>query len=614
MAQNVFFKKGLLANLPESHVAGTFYVTTDERAMYLDIDDSTRIRLGDFIQVAAVANLPVDGASTTALYYCVEENILAKWDGEDWVQINKQPTAEEMKELLGLDALAYKSKVEEADLDEALKEKVNAAAEGNHSHLNKDELDKIAEGDVEKWGIAYEHSQTDHAPADAQANVIESVKVNGTALEIKDKAVDIMVPTGALADKDEVAKTDLAEALVAEIDGKVKSVAAGDASITIGGSTTEPTVAVKLSAADGNALTLAEDGLKVIATKVEASEVNGNIKVDGEEVTVYTHPDKHVAADIEDFAIEVAKVKVTNAGAADTAAHADAATKVDKALTVKIGGADVVFDGSDEKTVDIDTAIQGAKDYAKGLVDEIPAQIDYAVKVTAREDVEGDDHSAFKHYVFEQCGEEIGHIDIPRDLVVSSGSVGTVTEADVPYAGAVVGDKYIELVIANQDEHLFVPAKDLVDIYTAKDGATEVQVAISNKNEISATLVNKGITEAKLADEVTAKLNKVWEETGVAAGLVEGLANGQVKTNKEAIEAINNETTGILAQAKADASNKDTVILGEAQGYADTAKADAIADAEGKINALAGEGNTSTVKKNAEDIADLYEMLTWGEF
>ena len=77
MAQNVFFKKGLLANLPASYSAGTFYVTTDERAMYLDIDDSTRIRLGDFIQVAAVANLPTEGASTSALYYCVAENILA---------------------------------------------------------------------------------------------------------------------------------------------------------------------------------------------------------------------------------------------------------------------------------------------------------------------------------------------------------------------------------------------------------------------------------------------------------------------------------------------------------------------------------------------------------
>lgn len=45
------------------------------------------------------------------------------------------------------------------------------------------------------YDAAYTHSQTAHAPADAQANIIESVKVNGTALKVADKAVDVTVPT-----------------------------------------------------------------------------------------------------------------------------------------------------------------------------------------------------------------------------------------------------------------------------------------------------------------------------------------------------------------------------------------------------------------------------------
>ena len=45
------------------------------------------------------------------------------------------------------------------------------------------------------YDAAYAHSQVAHAPADAQANVIESVKVNGAALTITDKAVDITMPT-----------------------------------------------------------------------------------------------------------------------------------------------------------------------------------------------------------------------------------------------------------------------------------------------------------------------------------------------------------------------------------------------------------------------------------
>ena len=47
----------------------------------------------------------------------------------------------------------------------------------------------------------------------AQVNVIEKVKVNGVEQTITDKAVDIKVPTGALAELDEVAEDNLSAAL-----------------------------------------------------------------------------------------------------------------------------------------------------------------------------------------------------------------------------------------------------------------------------------------------------------------------------------------------------------------------------------------------------------------
>ena len=226
------FLRGNVANLPQTATAGALYFTKDE-GIYLGMEDGSYHRYGDFITVADVNSLPVAGAHETCMYYCIKENILAKWDKSKnegnggWVQINKQPTAEEMKTLLGLGDLAYLSEVSEDNLDADLKAKVDLA----HSHtFNEDELNKIAEGDVEKWGEAYAHSQADHAPVDAQANVIETVKVNGEALEITDKAVNITIPE---------------------------------------------------------------------STKVEASETNGNIKVDGEEVTVYTHPEKHTIAEVD---------------------------------------------------------------------------------------------------------------------------------------------------------------------------------------------------------------------------------------------------------------------------------------------------------------------------
>ena len=54
----------------------------------------------------------------------------------------------------------------------------------------------------------------------AQVNVIETVKVNGVAQSVTEKAVDIAVPTGALASKDKVAEADLETALANKINAK----------------------------------------------------------------------------------------------------------------------------------------------------------------------------------------------------------------------------------------------------------------------------------------------------------------------------------------------------------------------------------------------------------
>lgn len=50
-----------------------------------------------------------------------------------------------------LGSLASKSTVSETDLDKELKDKVNAVAEGNHSHSNKTVLDGITSEKVSEW-------------------------------------------------------------------------------------------------------------------------------------------------------------------------------------------------------------------------------------------------------------------------------------------------------------------------------------------------------------------------------------------------------------------------------------------------------------------------------
>ena len=84
-----------------------------------------------------------------------------------------------------------------------------------------------------------------------------------------------------------------------------------------------------------------------------------------------------------------------------------------------------------------------------------------------------------------------------------------------------------------------------------------------------------------------------FDPAGTAEAKVKALAEGQVQGNTDAIAAINNETTGILAKAKEYADGKDSAI-DEAKAAADAAQADvdALVDetegSKGRIPVLEG--------------------------
>lgn len=67
MSENtpVKFKKGKLADLPETKEVGTFYVTTDTSGLYIDISDSERIRIDE--EVTKVSQLENDSGYLTAV-------------------------------------------------------------------------------------------------------------------------------------------------------------------------------------------------------------------------------------------------------------------------------------------------------------------------------------------------------------------------------------------------------------------------------------------------------------------------------------------------------------------------------------------------------------------
>lgn len=69
-----------------------------------------------------------------------------------------------------LGSLANKNSISENDLDSALKEKVNAAADGNHSHSNKAVLDGITAAKIAAWDGKANVYTSDTQPTGMTAN------------------------------------------------------------------------------------------------------------------------------------------------------------------------------------------------------------------------------------------------------------------------------------------------------------------------------------------------------------------------------------------------------------------------------------------------------------
>ena len=107
-------------------------------------------------------------------------------------------------------------------------------------------------------------------------------------------------------------------------------------------------------------------------------------------------------------------------------------------------------------------------------------------------------------------------IDIPKDFLVKSATLETVTTANVPYQGAVVGDKYIDFVINAKDasetaEHIYLPVNDLVDVYTAGNGLTEsnneFSVVVDSNNANGLSVGANGVALAVATDSTAGAMS-----------------------------------------------------------------------------------------------------------
>lgn len=108
-------------------------------------------------------------------------------------------------------------------------------------------------------------------------------------------------------------------------------------------------------------------------------------------------------------------------------------------------------------------------------------------------------------YTIKQGGVAIAPtIDIPKDMVVESGSIVGGTWSGNAFTPGTGSGKALALVIANGGGTVYINVADLVDAYTGGSSST-ITVSISGTNQITASIVAGSITESLMnAEFVTA--------------------------------------------------------------------------------------------------------------
>lgn len=188
--------------------------------------------------------------------------------------------------------------------------------------------------------------------------------------------------------------------------------------------------------------------------------------------------------------------------------------------------------------------------------------------VTMDIDEDGEtEHKSVKCYTLRQGDKLIGHIDIPTDLVVQSGSVVVATEEDKALDEAVIiGETYIKLVITNQEKPIYILVKDLVDLYTV-DNTNTVNMTIDG-TEIKADVrisSAEGNTLEVREDGLYVNVPEI-EMPGITAEGDEGITlTGAYENDDHVIKATTNisKELGNIIELKSDgfyATHPDIVI------------------------------------------------------
>jgi len=206
-----------------------------------------------------------------------------------------------------------------------------------------------------------------------------------------------------------------------------------------------------------------------------------------------------------------------------------------------------------------------------------------------------------KSYTIKQGTTTVGVIDIPKDMVVESGSVVVNPESQAE-------GTYIKLVLANAtNDELYINVGTLVDIYKAQASAAQVQLAIdSSTREISASIVAGSITSTELA------ANSVITEKIADGNVTKAKLSSAVQASLDKADASATAADLDAAELRLDAIEEQ---LGDGGSVADqiaTAKQEAIeaaaGDATTKANAAQAAAEATAKGYTDGEIAKLGDM------
>lgn len=167
-----------------------------------------------------------------------------------------------------------------------------------------------------------------------------------------------------------------------------------------------------------------------------------------------------------------------------------------------------------------------------------------------------------KRYVVKQNGKQVGvAIDIPKDLVVKSGSVITATADDVKADTSLkAGEKYIKLIISNAEETpIYIPVNGLVDVYTGGTAINIVDNAVSLKyltTDKYLTVGTDGNLQTKGIDDAIATAKSA------VSGTIAAEANKYVASVSLTDGKLTGETKALPTIASDDKATANTYVSG----------------------------------------------------